>query len=92
MRTKKLWTMKVTVVCALGERLKRFEKSLRELGMRRIMTIHTTELLRSARILGRVLETLGLTVALTLVKDYQLILIGKIQYYVKSKKNCRTRK
>ena len=59
---KRLWTMKVMVipivVGALGTVPKGLEKMLEELEIRgRIETIQITALLRSARILRRVLET-----------------------------------
>ena len=64
-RTKKnLWKMRMTVirivVGALGTVLRGAEKRQTELEIRRrIKTIRTTSLLRSARILRRVLETWG---------------------------------
>ena len=59
---KKIWNMRVKVVPivigALGTVPKGLERSLDELEIRgRIETIQTTALLRSARILRRVLET-----------------------------------
>ena len=59
---KKLWNMKVTFILivfgALGTVTKGLIKGLEELEIRgRVETIQTTALLRSARILGRVLET-----------------------------------
>ena len=59
---KKLWNMRVKVVPivigALGTIPKGLEKSLSELEIKgRIETIQTTALLKSARIIRRVLET-----------------------------------
>ena len=59
---KKLWNMKVTVIPfvigALDAETKGLVKGLMDLGIRgRVLTIQTTVLLRSARILRRVLET-----------------------------------
>ena len=59
---KKLWNMNVTVIAiavgAFGTILNRLVKGLEELEIRgQLETIHTTELLRSARIMRRVLET-----------------------------------
>ena len=59
---KKLWNMKVTIVpiaiCALGTITKGLLKGLEELEIGgRVETIQTTALLRTARILRRVLET-----------------------------------
>ena len=59
---KKLWKMKVTVIPivigALGTVIKGLIKGLEELDMRgRVETIQTTALLRSVRILRRVLAT-----------------------------------
>ena len=59
---KKLWNMKVKVVPnvigAIGTVPKGLEKSLSELEIKgRIETIQTTALLKSARIIRRVLET-----------------------------------
>ena len=61
---KKLWSMKVTVIQIIGGILrtipKGLERRLKELKIRgRIETIQTTALLRSARILSRVLENWG---------------------------------
>ena len=61
---KKLWNMKVTVILtvigALGTVTKGLIKGLEDLEIRgRVETIQTTALLRSARILGKVLETWG---------------------------------
>ena len=59
---KKLWNMKVTIVPivigALGTITKGLLKSLGDLEVgRRVETIQTTALLRTARIVRRVLET-----------------------------------
>ena len=59
---KKLWNMKVTVIpiviVALGAVIKELIKRMGELVIRsRVETIQTIALLRSARILRRVLET-----------------------------------
>ena len=61
---KKLWNMKVTIVQivigALGTITKGLLKGLEDLEIgRRVETIQTTALLRTARILRRVLETWG---------------------------------
>ena len=61
---EKLWNMKVTfipiIIGALGTVSKRLLKRLKDMEIRwRVETIETTELLRSARILRNVLETLG---------------------------------
>ena len=61
---KKLWNMQVTiipvVIGAFGKVTKGLLKGLEDLEIgRRLETIQTTTLLRSARILRRVLETLG---------------------------------
>ena len=61
---KKLWNMKVTfipiVINAFGTVTEVLIKGLEDLEIRgRVETIQTTALLRSARILRRVLETLG---------------------------------
>ena len=61
---KKLWNMKVTIVLtvigALGTITKGLLKSLADLEVGwRVETIQTTALLRTARILRRVLETWG---------------------------------
>ena len=61
---KKLWNMKVTIVPivigALGTITKGLLKGLEDLEVgRRVETIQTTALLRTARILRRVLETWG---------------------------------
>ena len=61
---KKLWNMKVTIVPividALGTVTKGLLKGLEDLEVgRRVETIQTTALLRTARILRRVLETSG---------------------------------
>ena len=61
---KKLWNMKVTIVLivigALGTITKGLLRGLEDLEVgRRVETIQTTALLRTARILRRVLETWG---------------------------------
>ena len=61
---KRLWNMKVTiipiVICAFGTETKGLLKELEDLEVGgRVETIQTTELLRTARILRRVLETWG---------------------------------
>ena len=61
---KKLWNIKVTiiqnVIGALGTVTKGFVPGLEKLEiMGRVETVQTTALLRSARILGRVLQTWG---------------------------------
>ena len=64
LRTKKLWNMRITgipiVVDVLGKVRKGLEKRLEELEIKkRIETIQTIAMLRSARILRKVLETWG---------------------------------
>ena len=61
-KLKNLWNMKVTiipnVIGAFGTVTKGLVKGLEHLGIRgRVETIQTTALLRSARILRRVMET-----------------------------------
>ena len=61
---KKLWNMKVTiipiVICAFGTVTKGLLKGLEDLELGgRVETIQTTALLKTARILRRVLETWG---------------------------------
>ena len=61
---KKLWSMKVTVISivvgTLGTITKKLIKGLEDLEIwGRVETIQSTALLRSARILRRVMETLG---------------------------------
>ena len=68
---KKLWNMKVVVIpiviSALGTVTKGLVKGLDDLEIRgRDGTIQTTTLLRSARILRRVLRTLGNSLSLNL--------------------------
>ena len=68
---KKLWNMKVTIVPvvigALGTITKGLLKGLEDLEVGgRVETIQTTELLRTARILRRVLETWGELLSLKL--------------------------
>ena len=69
---KKLWNMKVTIVPivigALGTITKRLLKGLEDLEVSgRVETIQTTALLRTARILRRVLETWGNLLSLKLL-------------------------
>ena len=66
---KKLWNMKATVIPividVLGTVTKGFIQELEDLEIRRrVETIQTTALLRSARILRRVLETWGYLLSL----------------------------
>ena len=61
---KRLWNMKVTIVpiviCAFGTIAKGLLKGLEDLEVgRRVETIQMTALLKTARILRRVLETSG---------------------------------
>ena len=61
---KQLWNIKVTVIpfviCALGTVTRGLVKGQENLEIReRVEAIQTTALLRSVRILRRVLETLG---------------------------------
>ena len=61
---KKLWNMKVTiipiVIGAFGTATRRLLKGLEDLEVgERMKTIQTTALLRTARILKKVLETCG---------------------------------
>ena len=68
---KKLWNMKVTIVPivigALGTITKGLLKGLEDLEVgRRVETIRTTALLRTARILRRIPETWGDLVSLKL--------------------------
>ena len=70
-KKKKLWKLKVTVipivVGAFGMFCEGFEKGLEELKIgERIEIIPTTELLRSTRILRRILETRGDLLSLSL--------------------------
>ena len=79
LRAKKLWHMRMTVIPivdgALGIVAKGLENRLEELEIRkRIETISTTALFRSARILRRVLETWGNLQSLTPMKHNQLTL------------------
>ena len=74
--SKKLWNMKVTIILivigAFGTVTKGLLKRLEDLEVGgRVETIQTTTLLRTARILRRVQETL------TPVKDHQLKLMWK---------------
>ena len=55
---KKLWHMKVTIIGALGTVTKGLVQGLEDLEIiGQVETIQTTALLRSARILRRILET-----------------------------------
>ena len=68
---KKLWNIKVTIVPivigALGTITKELLKGLEDLEVGgRVVTIQTTALLRTARILRRVLETWGDSLSLKL--------------------------
>ena len=83
---KKLWNMQVTVIPivigAFGTVTKGLLKGLEDLEVGgRVETIPTTTLLRTARILRRVLETCGdlwrLAVTQTHVKIHQLTLMWK---------------
>ena len=63
-KLKKLWNMKVTIVpiviCAFGTITKGLLKGLEDLEVgEQVETIQMTALLRTARILRRVLETWG---------------------------------
>ena len=76
---KKLWNMKVTiiliVICTFGKVTKGLLKGLKELEVGGwVETIQTTEFLGTARILRKVLETLGDLLSLKL----QLKLMWKI--------------
>ena len=81
---KKLWNMKVTfmpiIIGALGTVTKGLIKGLEDLEIKgRVETIQTTALLRSVRILRRVLETRGdLAVTQTSVKGHQPMLMWRI--------------
>ena len=71
---KKLWNMKVTIVLivigALGTITKRLFKGLEDLEVGgRVETIQMTALLRTARILRRVLETWGDLLSLKLQRE-----------------------
>ena len=84
---KKLWNMKVTiipiipiVIGAFGTVTKGLLKGLEDLEVGDwVETIQTTALLKTSRILTRVLETWGdlLAVTQTPVKDHQLTLMWK---------------
>ena len=79
---KKLCKMKVTiihiVIGAFGRVNKELLKGLEDLEVDGwVVTIQTTALLRTVRILRRVLETWGDLLSQTPVKDYQLTLIRK---------------
>ena len=80
---KKLLNMQVTiipiVIGAFGTVTKGLLKGLEDLEVGgRVETIQTTVLLRTARILRRVLETWRLAVTQTPVKNHQLTLMWKI--------------
>ena len=64
----KLWDMEVAVIpIVIGTVAKRFVQRLEDMEIRgRVETIQTTALLRSARILKRVLETWGHLLSLQL--------------------------
>ena len=79
---KKLWNMQVTimpiVIGAFGTVTKGLIKGLEDLEVGgRVETIQTTALLRTARILRRVLETGGDAVTQTPVKNQRLTLMWK---------------
>ena len=79
---KKLWNMQETitpiVIGALGTVTKGLLKGLEDLEVGgRVETIQTTALLRTARILRRVLETWGDLLSLTPVKNHRLTLMWK---------------
>ena len=79
---KKLWNMKVTIIRiaigAIGTVTKGLSKGLEDLEVGgRVETIQTTALMKTARILRRVLETWGDLLSLNPVKDHQLTLIWK---------------
>ena len=80
---EKLWNMKVTIILivigAFGIVTKRLLKGLDDLEVgSRVETIQTTALLRTARILRRVLETwVDLLYLKLLVKNYQPTLMLK---------------
>ena len=83
---KKLWNLKVTVIPivigALGTITKGLVQGLEDLKIRRMEAILITALLKSARILRRVLETWGdlgrLAVTQTSMKNHLLTLMWKI--------------
>ena len=79
---KKLWNIKMKiipmVIGAFGTITKGLLKGLVDLEVGGLVeTIQNTTLLRTTRILRRVLETWGVAVTQTPVKDHQLTLIGK---------------
>ena len=80
---KKLWNMQVTiipiVIGAFGTVTKGLQKGLEDLEVgRRLEIIQTTALLRTAKILRRVLETWGYLLSLRLqLKNHQLTLMWK---------------
>ena len=92
-KLKKLWNMKVTIVPivigALGTITKGLLKGLEDLEVgERVETIQTTALLRTARILRRVLETWGDLLSLKVQwKNYQLMLVWKTQKGVNNDNN-----
>ena len=80
---KKLWNIIPIVIGAFGTVTKGLLKGLEDLEVgRRVETIQTTALLKTARILRRVLEAWGdlrrLAVTQSPVKDHQLTLMWKI--------------
>ena len=77
---KKLWNMQVTIILivigAFGTVTKGLLKGLEDLEVGgRVEIIQTTTLLRTARIMRKFLETRGLTVTQTPVKNHQLTLM-----------------
>ena len=75
---KKLWNMKVTIIPIVIGAFETVTKGTGGVGVGgRVETIQTTALLRTARILRRVLETRGDLLSLTPVKDHQLTLMWK---------------
>ena len=79
---KKLWNMRVTiipiVIGAFGTVTKGLLKRLEDLEVGgQVETIQMTALLRTARILRRVLETWGDLLSLTPVKNHRLTLMWK---------------
>ena len=92
---KKLWNMKVTIVPivigALGTVTKGLLKGLEDLEVGgRVETIQTTALLRTARLLRRVLETWGDLLSLKLQwKNHQLTLMWKNSRGVNNDNNIK---
>ena len=79
-KLKKLWNIKVTiipiVIGTFGTVTKGLLKGLEDLEVGgQVETIQTTTLLRTARILRRVLETWGDLLSFTPMKDHQLMLM-----------------